>query len=61
MQGNLALTFLFKDQNLQDIIQFQKKTGGKGSDSPTDRKISPDGNKPETNAQSMIIPDTKGQ
>ena len=59
MQGNLALTFLFKDQNLQDIIQFQKKTGGKGSESPPERKTSSDQADPST--KSMILPDAKGQ
>ena len=60
MQGNLALTFLFKDQNLQDIIQFQKKTGGKLSESSPDRKISPD-DKSNQLSQTMVIPETKGQ
>ena len=35
MQGNLALTFLFKDQDLHEIIQFKKGTKN-GKESPPD-------------------------
>ena len=37
MQGNLALTFLFKDQDLHEIIKFKKGTKNE-KDSPPDNE-----------------------
>ena len=40
MQGNLALTFLFKDQDLHEIIKFKKGTKN-GNNSPPETDLKP--------------------
>ena len=39
MQGNLALTFLFKDQDLHEIIKFKKGSNGTKNESSPDNEL----------------------